>query len=110
MSEEPASSTPFDDLIAQPQPRSLNALHMAKVALVLLAVLAFVVGVVTSVLGFTLRGWIEVAASLLAASVIVAFLANRWSESLFARRAMTLGLDERQAREFYRTYDWDETD
>ena len=110
MSEETASSTPFDDLIAQPQSRSLNAVHVVKVVLFLLAILALIVGFVTSVLGFTLRGWVQVAAALLAASVIVAILANRWSESLFVRRAMTCGFDKRQAREFYRTYDWDETD
>ena len=110
MSKETASSSPFDYLIAQPQPRSLDAVHVAKVALFLLAVLAFVVGFVTSALGFTLRGWVQVAAALLAASVIVAILANRWSEALFVRRAMTCGFDERQARKFYRTYDWDETD
>lgn len=101
-------STQLDDLIAQPEPQVLAALHVAKLALVPLAVIAFVVGFVASVFGFRLGGWIQVAVALLAASGIVALVANRWSESLFARRAMALGFDEKQAREFWRTYDWDE--
>lgn len=101
-------STQLDDLIAQPDPQFLAALHVAKVALFLLAVLAFVAGFVASVFGFKLGGWVQFAAVLLAASGIVALVANRWSESLFARRATALGLDEKQAREFWRAYDWDE--
>jgi cation transporter-like permease len=110
--ERTASNTPFEDLIAQPEsaPLLLRVLEIAKVLLLLLAVLAFVVGILTSLAGFTLTGWLQIVVALLVASVFFSLIASRWAEAIFARRAARLGLDERQARDFYRTYDWDEGD
>ena len=91
-------SAAFDNLMKQPEPRPLLVLHAAKVIAFLMALVSLLVGAVTYALGFV------------AASVVIALLANRWSESLFARRATKVRLDEAEARKFWRTYDWDEAD
>ena len=100
----------FDDLIKAPEPWLLNALHGAKVTLAGLMLLSIPVGVAGAVLGFGRNIWLYVFFALMAGATLVALVANRWSKSLFARRAEQLGLDASEARSFWRTYDWDQDD
>ena len=100
----------FDDLIKAPEPWPLNALHGAKVVLGGLMLLSIPVGLVGAVLGFGRTIWLYVFFALMAGATLVALMANRWSESVFARRAEQLGLDGGEARSFWRTYDWDQDD
>ena len=103
-------SAAFDDLIKQPEPRTLLALHAAKVIVLLAALASAVVGAVAFVLGFKAMILLYAFLALLPASLVIALLANRLSQSLFARRAADLGLDEDDARRFWRTHDWDQPD
>lgn len=103
-------SAGFDGLINEPEPRPLVALYAAKVIVFLAALVSLPIGAVASALDFGTRVWIYAFLGLFAASLVIAHLANRWSEKLFARRATKIGLEEDEARNFWRTYDWDEAD
>ena len=102
----------LDDLIRGPEqvPWLLSALHVAKVALLSLAVMSFLVGIVGGLLGFGSLVWIYAFLALIAGATVVALLANRWSESLFVRRAQELGFNRGESQSFWRTYDWDAED
>ena len=96
--EDHGLSGSFNDLIKQPEPRPLVALHVAKVVVGSLAVVALGLGAVKFALGFETKAWFLGFVALLVASVAIALLANRWSELVFARRAIRLGLDGGEAR------------
>ena len=101
-------STSFEELIKQSEPRTVAFLHIAKVVLVVLALLSLVVAIIGVLLGFASPVWFYAFAALMAFGIATAFLANRRSESLFANRAAECGLNKKEAKAFWRAYDWDQ--
>ena len=99
----------FEQLMHGPDPWLLVALHLVKATLLLVPVflILFFVG---WIFGWGTLIWIYLLVGSIAASIISSLIANKWSESRFVRRAETRGLDPNEAREFYRTYDWDGAD
>ena len=99
----------FKRLIQVPEPLPLVALHFVKLA-VLLVPICLLMALVGPLIGTGSEIWIYLTLIFLTAGIGCALLANKWSESLFVRRAEAEGLDSSEAREFIRTYDWDEVD
>ena len=99
----------FERLIHVPEPLPLVALHAVKL-IVLLAPICLLMALVGPLIGTGSAIWIYLMLIFLTAGIGSALLANKWSESLFVRRAEAEGLDTSEAREFLRTYDWDEVD
>jgi uncharacterized membrane protein YdjX (TVP38/TMEM64 family) len=102
-------SESFVNLIHAPEPVLLIALHLVKATLLLVPVFLILL-LVSLFFGFEAKIWVYLLFASIAGSIVSSLIANKWSELRFVRRAKTHGLDPTEAREFYRTYDWDGAD
>ena len=102
-------SASFEQLIHEREPIPLIALHLFKIV-ILAAPLLLIMFLVAPLLGLHRAIWGYLLIVSLLGSIASALLANKWSEARFVRRAMGHGLDPSEARDFYKTYDWDGVD
>src|SRR5260221_11808140 len=99
-------SASFEQLIHEREPMPLIALHLFKIV-ILTAPLLLIMLLVAPLLGLRRQIWGYLLLVSLFGSIGSALVANRWSEARFVRRATDRGLDPSDARDFYKTYDWD---
>ena len=102
-------SASFEQLIHEREPWPLIVLHFIKVA-ILAAPLVLIVFLIAPLVGLQRATWGYLLVASLAGSILSALIANKWSETRFIHRAEAHGLDVLEARQFYRTYDWDQHD